>query len=145
MKQVSFRSIEIIERFAIHISDNAFDSSGTPLTTEWEAQSRNSFEIDFFETHRPRRRSRQELLISSQRRKDLLSEHGYTMEETSTASKKAPQAKGERREYFVDKKVASCNCHDRRGLEEEKSQQLKNLPPPAYHKGEALCAHLASS
>jgi hypothetical protein len=128
MKQVSFRSIEIIE-VATSLSDNAFDSTGAPLTTQWEAQSRNSFEIDFFETYRPRRRSRRELLISSRRQKDLLSKHGYTMEDILTASKNESQVKGGQRESIVDKKIASYNCHDRQGLEEEKSQQLKNVPP----------------
>jgi hypothetical protein len=99
-KQVSFQSIEIIE-LAIALGDNPCVSTGAPLTTEWEAQSRNSFEIDFFETYRPQRRSARELMISSRVRESLLLKHGYAMEEIYTASNNASQAKRERRESIV--------------------------------------------
>jgi hypothetical protein len=102
MKQVRFRSIEIIE-LAIALGDNPCVSAGAPLTTEWEAQSRSSFEIDFFEKNRPRRRSAQELVISSRAREHLLLKHGYAMEDIFTASKTASQAKRERKESSVDK------------------------------------------
>ena len=104
-KQVSFRSIEIIE-LAIALGDNPCVSAGAPLTTEWEAQSRSSFEIDFFETHRPRRRSARELLISSRAREYLLLKHGYAMEDIFTASKNASKAKRERIESIADKKAS---------------------------------------
>jgi hypothetical protein len=102
-KQVSFRSIEIIE-LAIALGDNPCVSNGAPLTTEWEAQSRNSFEIDLFETYRrSQRRSTRELIISSRAREGLLLKHGYAMEDIFTASENASQAKRERIESIVDK------------------------------------------
>ena len=101
-KQVSFRSIEIIE-LAIALGDNPCVSAGAPLTTEWEAQSRSSFEIDFFETNRPRRRSARELIISSRARECLLLKHGYAMEDIFIASMNASKVKRERRESIIDK------------------------------------------
>lgn len=140
MKQVSFQSIEIIE-LSIALGDHPCVSTGAPLTTEWEAQSRSSFEIDFFETYRPQRRSTRELLMSSRVRQDLLLKHGYAMEDICTASENASQARRERKESIADKMVTSYNCHGgRQGLEEEKSQQQKNVAPRLPQRRSSLCS-----
>lgn len=68
---VRFHQIEIIE-LPIILGDNPSVAKGPPLTVGWDALRRSTFTIDFYETHRPKRRpTRKELLISASGRQEL--------------------------------------------------------------------------
>ena len=55
---------------------------GPKLTIEWDCQKRTVFNVDFFETYRPKRRtSPQSLLLSKSNRIKLLLQQGFRMDE----------------------------------------------------------------
>ena len=67
---VTFKSVEIIE-LPYTLGDNPCVSSGCPIMPSWEAQKRTTFRLDFFERYRPKRRSKLELHIPKEARKQL--------------------------------------------------------------------------
>jgi poly-gamma-glutamate capsule biosynthesis protein CapA/YwtB (metallophosphatase superfamily) len=96
-KKLSFDKVEIIE-LPIALGDNPSVSTGAPLTVEWKSQKRTTFSLDFFEKFRPERRSRKNLVISPENRKDILLNHGFCLEEILDASLEADRIKRDRRE-----------------------------------------------
>ena len=85
-KQVGFSTIEIIE-LPVILGDNPSVSSGAPLTIGWKAQKRIRFQLDFFETHRPKRRSKDKLRMSAEERELLLLHQGHTLHEIYKATR----------------------------------------------------------
>jgi hypothetical protein len=69
-KKVSFADVEIIE-LPYTLGDNPSVSLGVPISASWEAQKRTTMNLDFFETYRPTRRTKQELALSREDRKHL--------------------------------------------------------------------------
>jgi hypothetical protein len=63
-RYVRFGSLEIVE-LPYTIGDNPCVSSGPPIAASWLSQKKTKFDIDFFERHRPARRSRKELVLST--------------------------------------------------------------------------------
>jgi hypothetical protein len=68
---VRFLNIEIIE-LPIILGDNPSVSNGPPFTVGWDSLRRSTFNIEFYETHRPKRRpTPKELVISASGRQNL--------------------------------------------------------------------------
>ena len=63
-RHVRFSSLEIVE-LPYTIGDNPCVSDGCPVAASWLSQKKTEFDIDFFERHRPARRSRKALLLSA--------------------------------------------------------------------------------
>ena len=70
MKCVRFSLLEIIE-LPYTVGDNPCVKGGAPISASWRVQKRTQFDVDFFETYRPRRRTRSELVLSKTDRKAL--------------------------------------------------------------------------
>jgi hypothetical protein len=69
-RKVAFHEIDWIE-LSYTIGDNPCCASGAPVACSGDVQERLSFEVDYFEQHRPRRRYKQELILSKSRRRSL--------------------------------------------------------------------------
>ena len=69
-RKVVFHEIDFIQ-LSYTIGDNPCCGSGAPVACGGDVQERVSFEVDFFEHHRPRRRYKQELILSKSRRRSL--------------------------------------------------------------------------
>jgi hypothetical protein len=67
-KKVCFGSIEIVE-LAMILGDHPACSTGPPVQTSWDAQSRFCINLDEYELTRSPRRSIQELHLSSAARR----------------------------------------------------------------------------
>ena len=63
-RHVRFSSLEIVE-LPYTVGDNPCVSNGCPVAASWLSQKKTQFDIDFFERHRPARRSRKALLLSA--------------------------------------------------------------------------------
>ena len=97
-KNVRFETVEIIE-CPITIGDNPSVSSGVPLTIEWDCQKRTKLAVEFFENHRPPRRTNKKLLrIKSKQRERLLRKIGFTLQEIDEATYEADYAREQRYE-----------------------------------------------
>ena len=110
-KTVRFETVEIIE-CPITIGDNPSVSSGVPLTIEWDCQKRTKLALDFFEKHRPPRRTNKKLLrIKSKQRERLLRKIGFTLQEIDEATYEADYAREQRyetiREVEQEKQTAT--------------------------------------
>jgi hypothetical protein len=69
-RQVSFHQVELIE-LPYCLGDNTACSHGAPISVEWQAQKRTSFDVSFFEEYRPKRRSCRMLLLSGSDREEM--------------------------------------------------------------------------
>ena len=67
---VRFSTLEIIE-LPYTIGDNPSVSDGVPISPSWKEQKRTTFDFEFFETYRPARRTKNELILSCHARKEL--------------------------------------------------------------------------
>jgi hypothetical protein len=105
-KQVTFDSLEIIE-LPMTLGDNSSVSKGPPLTVEWEAQQRTTFNVEFFEKFRPERQSRRSLVLSPGAREGILLNHGFSLEEILTASWEAATQKQNTRKKTKQARVSS--------------------------------------
>ena len=90
---VKFHSIEVIE-LAVALGDNPSVSCGAPLTTEWCARRRTTFDVDFFEEYRPPRRTLRELILSESEREEILIRQGYTRKQIKAACEEVANVRG---------------------------------------------------
>jgi hypothetical protein len=68
-KSVSFSTIQLREHEMI-LGDSV-PSCGAPITIEWEARSESLLQVDQYESDRPERRHRREMVIPSKQRMQL--------------------------------------------------------------------------
>ena len=109
LASVKFGQLDIVE-LAYILGDHPGCTSGVPLAMgnerivasssqdndNDEAQSSITMDIDYFEQYRPRRRTKQELLMSKQRRCIILLNSGYTKDEIRTAMANVKKVKQQR-------------------------------------------------
>ena len=72
-KKVWFDRVEIYEH-AYALGENPSVSDGAPLTIEWEAQDKNVYELEYYETYNPsskRRRAKNGLKLTVTERAQL--------------------------------------------------------------------------
>jgi hypothetical protein len=81
---VQWGDIEI-RSHEISLGDNPSCHAGPPLTTKWEAFDTISLKIDDYETTRPFRRSKHQLVMPGSVREDILREAGYARGEIRDA------------------------------------------------------------
>ena len=78
-KNVSFHEIEI-SQYPIEIGDNP-SANGAPLTIGWDPQSKFVFDLEAYESVKPKPREGPQLLIPPKIRKEMLLSNGTTMRE----------------------------------------------------------------
>ena len=71
-KTVSFTCIEVVELPMI-LGDHPSCRAGPPVQTSWDAQSRESYSLDEYEQSRSPRRSLQEMHLSCETRREIVS------------------------------------------------------------------------
>ena len=69
-RRVSFGNVEIIE-LPYALGDNPSVTCGVPISASWKSQKRTKLQLDYFETYRPNRRTKKQLLLSREDRKQL--------------------------------------------------------------------------
>lgn len=77
--RVSFHEIEIAE-YPVQVGDNP-SAEGVPVSIGWECDSKQSYDFNEYETAKPHPRSKCELLMPPQMRRDLLERQGVTASE----------------------------------------------------------------
>eukprot|EP00526_Cylindrotheca_closterium_P029815 CAMPEP_0113622046 /NCGR_PEP_ID=MMETSP0017_2-20120614/11285_1 /TAXON_ID=2856 /ORGANISM="Cylindrotheca closterium" /LENGTH=132 /DNA_ID=CAMNT_0000531843 /DNA_START=66 /DNA_END=464 /DNA_ORIENTATION=- /assembly_acc=CAM_ASM_000147 len=82
-QQVAFGNIEIREYAMILGKGPSASGSGPSLEIDWEAHGNTVLAIEEYESMRYERRQKNELIMPSTYRRNLLLESGYTMREIS--------------------------------------------------------------
>lgn len=136
-RSVSFHKIEI-RNYERTIGDSVA-SCGVPVSLGWEYDSGGELDLDSYEKHRPPSRSRQEMILPSHVRMDLLKNAGYSLKERMQAAKastiernrrKATAAKTEeivRAEYALEKAGRSLKKVLSPKMAQKKSQTDKEI------------------
>ena len=105
-KQVSFGDITIRE-YPMELGDNPACSCGVPITIGWEPQSTCVQSLEVYEFRRQRagerRKSRKRLLMSVQKRGQLLLKAGYSLEAMAAALLEVQRVKKLRTENLSQK------------------------------------------
>jgi hypothetical protein len=91
-KTVSFASIEI-RNYSIVFGDHPYCNDGLPLSLGWDFDGINLLSLDTYEATRAPRRSRRELRMSCEERRQLLSEDGVSEGEIRRAQRKMHRAR----------------------------------------------------
>jgi hypothetical protein len=85
-KQVTFSELTIHEH-PLELGDHPSCSKGAPLTIGWESQSSATRNLELYEYMRgERRRGRKQLVMSVQKRGQILLEAGYSLNEIGNAA-----------------------------------------------------------
>jgi hypothetical protein len=93
-KRLSFHEIEIIE-FPLTLGDSPSVHDGPPVSCGWDAQMRVKVNLDLFEQYRPKRRPRNNLVLSRQSRERILMKHGVSQGAILQATVEAMHARSQ--------------------------------------------------
>jgi hypothetical protein len=96
-RKVLFGEVRVME-FPMEIGDNPSVRGGCPLTIGWHMQSMSNFDLDSYEEMRPpnERRQRRSLRLTSERRTQILLNHGHTPTEIASKTLEALKVKDSR-------------------------------------------------
>ena len=92
---VGFGSVQIRE-YARRMGDNPGCRCGVSLTLDWDVQSDVTIDLEAYETSRPTRRDRSEMILPPEVRMQMMRDAGYARGEILTYVKKANIARGQR-------------------------------------------------
>ena len=97
-KSVSFGTITVTD-FPIELGDNPACSKGAPIQMGWTAYESHTHNLEIYDFCRQsERKSRRKLIMTFERRNQLLIKAGYTMEEVMDAAMEAAAIQKSRRE-----------------------------------------------
>lgn len=103
----------VIHEHAYELGDNPSVSEGAPLTIAWDAQDKQTYEIEYYEAYNPshkRRKSKNGLKLSVSDRAQLLLKSGYPMNEIVGATLQVLECKQSREESIRNMKWDGVNA-----------------------------------
>lgn len=94
-KSVSFDTIEVREHQVV-LGDNPSVSSGPPLSIAWESHATHIVSVDDYESVRPTRRSREQMLVPRSTREEWLRNAGFARSEFVEMERSVQRTKRQR-------------------------------------------------
>jgi hypothetical protein len=94
--KVSFKTVEL-RSHALILGDNPAVSIGLPISIDWEAVESVILDLDEYETSRPPRRERRQLIVPKTTREDRLLEQGVALGEMAKVEDEIKVIKKHRR------------------------------------------------
>jgi hypothetical protein len=91
-RSVNFSTIEVRSHPMI-MGDNPSVSSGPPVTIDWEHQDVELFDVSAYEESKPKKRTKQEILIPAHLRESSLRDQGYARCEIAQVGKEINRIK----------------------------------------------------